>query len=345
MSLSAPPPALVPSPFSSVRPEPARTGFGGAWAFSLFVHATAAVALLMFSYWVRLAQDKPAEFTLEQPLLAGVGADLSATEAPAGSEAGLAATGAINFNLPPMPAPAPLPTPPPSAPAPVTAVLPAPVEPAPIVKSATAIPETPPPDIAKQIQKTVAKTVQQTKSDIKKQQAAQAKAEQAAAKAAAEAAKKVSYSEHVAAQGNKANPAATARPAAPTGATAKPGPRIDAASIKRGVTGGTGAQSEGQGGNALTVAERDQFETYVQILLSRIRDNHVPPAGLSDYLTVKVAMLVAANGTISNARVLQTSGDRDFDESVLDAVRRVSPIGPRPDRQAKDIVFTFRLKE
>lgn len=121
---------------------------------------------------------------------------------------------------------------------------------------------------------------------------------------------------------------------------------IDAEGIANGVLGGSAANKEGgAGGKALTREEGHELEAYFALLKTRIKENHVPPEGLSDTLSAKVEFFVAANGDLSGVRIARSSGNTDFDLSVLEACRHTQSIGPRPDGRSEMVEMTFRMRE
>jgi colicin import membrane protein len=123
-------------------------------------------------------------------------------------------------------------------------------------------------------------------------------------------------------------------------------PRIDAQGIANGVRGGSTANTRGGGGgNALTREEQSELNTYISFLLNALKEAHEPPPGVGDQLEARVTFDIAANGTITSPRIAHSSGNRDFDESVLEAFRRVRPIGPTPNGKADTWTVTFRMKE
>ncbi len=114
--------------------------------------------------------------------------------------------------------------------------------------------------------------------------------------------------------------------------------------IADGVRGGTGSAA-GAGGTALTAAERDQMEGYFALLAQRIREAQEKPDGLSSELVVRIEFQVFANGNIGAVKVIRSSGNRAFDDSVLKAIRTVRPIGARPDGKSGAKIADFRMRE
>ncbi len=123
-------------------------------------------------------------------------------------------------------------------------------------------------------------------------------------------------------------------------------PRIDQQGIAGGVRGGSTANTRGGGGGKeLTREEQSQLNTYISFLLSALKEAHEPPPGVSDQLEAKVTFDITASGSILNPRISKSSGDRAFDDSVIEAFRRVKSIGPTPDGKADTWTVTFRMKD
>ncbi len=121
---------------------------------------------------------------------------------------------------------------------------------------------------------------------------------------------------------------------------------IDAEGIREGVLGGSAEnKTSGAGGTALTREEGHELEAYFALLKARIKENHVPPEGVSDTLSAKVEFFVAADGSLSNVRIARTSGNTDFDLSVLEACRHTRSIGARPDGRSETVEMTFKMRE
>jgi colicin import membrane protein len=150
---------------------------------------------------------------------------------------------------------------------------------------------------------------------------------------------KVSYKEYL-----KKHP--TPKPAASTTARVANVPKIDTQGIVGGVKGGSTANTRGGGGgNALTREQQNQLDTYISLLIQELKNAHEPPSGVSDQLETKVTFDITASGAILSPRISRSSGNREFDESVLDAFRRVRSIGPTPTRRPDTWTVTFRMQE
>jgi colicin import membrane protein len=123
-------------------------------------------------------------------------------------------------------------------------------------------------------------------------------------------------------------------------------PRIDAQGIANGVRGGSTANTRGGGGGkALTREEQSELNTYISFLLNALKEAHEPPPGVSDTLEAKVTFDITANGAILYPRITKSSGDRAFDQSVIEAFRRVKSIGPTPNGKPDTWTVTFRMKD
>jgi colicin import membrane protein len=121
---------------------------------------------------------------------------------------------------------------------------------------------------------------------------------------------------------------------------------IDAEGIRNGVIGGSTQNKEGgAGGKALTREEMSELDAYWALLKARVKDNHVPPEGVSDSLSARVEFMVAANGDISNVRIETSSGNADFDRSVVEACEATRSIGPRPDGRSDTKSMLFKMRE
>ncbi len=123
-------------------------------------------------------------------------------------------------------------------------------------------------------------------------------------------------------------------------------PKIDTQGIIGGVAGGSTANTRGGGGGkALSREQQSQLDTYISLLIQELKKAHEPPPGVSDQLEAKVTFDITASGAILNPRISKSSGNREFDESVLDAFRRMRSIGPTPTRRPDTWTVTFRMRD
>jgi len=152
---------------------------------------------------------------------------------------------------------------------------------------------------------------------------------------------RVSYQDYL-----KKHPRPKPSTGTPTQKTVANVPRIDAQGIPGGVRGGSTANRRGGGGGkALTREEQNEFNTYITFLLSALKEAHEPPPGVSDKLEARVTFDITASGSILNPRISKSSGDRAFDDSVIEAFRRVKSIGPTPDGKSDTWTVLFRQKD
>jgi colicin import membrane protein len=284
----------------------------GAFVLSVLFHAMIIGAIFVFTV-LGNEQEKVSPKVLE--LVAGEGDNFGATVAPAlGDPAGLK----VKIPEPPKPTPEPI-------------VAPAPVEPEPS-------PMTPPPQLPKPTPTPPKPTPTPTKApdtipNFKRQ--IQRKVWAADAKAKKEVAKQRAEDER----------RAKAAAAAERKAAATRVPRIDGAGIAKGVIGGSTENTVGgAGGKALVASEGTLSERYFAMLKERVQNALDKPPGLSDDLAVTVVVHIAANGRLSNAHVVKSSGSEEFDRAVIAAFGRVT-MPEHPEHKSEDLELIFRTKE
>ena len=242
-------------------------------------------------------------------LVRGEGNNYMATEAPA-----LGTPGGVKVNIPKPPAPKPE--------TPVQAAEPTPVKPEPSPVKAAPAPVAPPTK-ATTTKAAPTKAPRTMAQEIRRQLAnADVRAKRAVAQERAEDQKRAAAAAKV--------------------------QHIDAAGIRKGVEGGSTANTEGgAGGKALTATEGAAMERYESALLAALRRalEEEKPAGLSESLMTRVEFRLNADGSITNVRITKGSGAKEFDDAVRAAFRRVGSIGPRPDKKSEDLELDFRAKE
>ncbi len=312
----------------------------GSYTASLLIHAGVVGLMFGLGWFMQTQMREPVKVF---DLVAGAGDNWAATEAPAlGSE-----SGSEDIKIPNMPATMPKiddPTPPsspePSAPIPAPEPEPLPIKPAPLPKN------TPPPDTSKATKEPAPLDTKKTtltqdfkrlqekrynrKMDqFRKQQAAA----EAKAKKEAEAAKKKMTEEEFRRQNAGKGGG---------GSIAK----IDAKGIAGGVVGGSTKNTKGgAGGTAMTAEEASLMERYYAFLKQRVKAAHIPPPGAGDRLSTTVEFHCAADGVLSRMRVVSSSGNPEFDQSVIEAFKRVRGIGARPDGKSELLEIEFKAME
>jgi len=111
---------------------------------------------------------------------------------------------------------------------------------------------------------------------------------------------------------------------------------------------GIGSASLGQGGpGGGGVVKGIEFIAYQNQMLSTIKANWAW-VGQNTNLRVVVEFQIRENGNIIALKITQPSGDPSYDESVLRAVRKSSPLPPPPEGHREDfseIKITFRPRD
>jgi colicin import membrane protein len=278
----------------------------GAYGISALIHGGVAALILFFSYAASsVVKDTPKVFEL----VAGAGDNYAATAAPAlGSETGvkLEAAPVAQAETPPAPK------------AEESPIQPAPLEKTPVTKAqvpkATTTPKPAKPakpvDLVASLKRAEMRRELNLEKKYKKEQEAEEKRQAAEAARAARV-------QH-----------------------------IDAKGIHDGVIGGSTENTKGgAGGRALTREEGSELDAYFALLLSRIKENHTPPEGVSDSLAARLEFFVAADGSLSHIRIVKSSGNHEFDRSVIEACERTRSIGARPDGRSETVQMTFKMHE
>jgi colicin import membrane protein len=276
---------------------------------------------MLFSAWVFRSD---AVNTKIMELVAGEGDNYGATEAPA-----LGDPNSTNSQ----------PLPPDAEPRTMEAVA-APTAPKPTDK--------PVPDFSKQIARVAdraeARKMKQYEKEQKAREEAERKAEEARAREEAKARQEVASNRMTKEEYDRRFPQKAG--AARTSNSSIKAPKIDTKGILGGVAGGSTANTKGgAGGTAMTREEGDMLDAYFSLLYQRLREAHEKPTGLSDLLSAMAEYRIDGDGTISNVRIIRSSGSPEFDQSVLSAFRNVGSIGPRPDRggpMIKKVLFKMR---
>ena len=119
--------------------------------------------------------------------------------------------------------------------------------------------------------------------------------------------------------------------------------------ISSGAGEGEGAAALGKGGRGGGVVKGMDFIIYKNRMEDTIKRNWVWPGQRSNRkLGVTVRWSVKDNGEIVALKIVQPSGDPAYDDSVVRAVRKSSPLPPVPEGLAKDfaeVEYTFRPED
>lgn len=119
-------------------------------------------------------------------------------------------------------------------------------------------------------------------------------------------------------------------------------PKQFRAGTKDGAKTNTGFTGPGAGGKALEATEGSLLERYLQLLKNRVRESHRSPAGTPPGIQAEVEFRITLAGDITAVRVTRSSGNPEYDRSVLDAFQAVGSIGPPPN--AKPLHHKFWVK-
>ena len=117
--------------------------------------------------------------------------------------------------------------------------------------------------------------------------------------------------------------------------------------ISSGAGEGEGAAALGKGGRGGGVVKGMEFIIYRNRLRETIQGNWVWPGQRTD-LEVTVHLGIRDNGEIVGLKIVKSSGDLSYDDSVLRALRKSSPLPPPPENFRKDFMdysITFTPKD
>lgn len=124
-------------------------------------------------------------------------------------------------------------------------------------------------------------------------------------------------------------------------------PKAETQPMSAGPGEGVGAAAPGSGGAGGGMVKAFEFLVYRNQMLRVIRDRWTWVGPRSD-LEVTVRFGIRENGQIVGLRIIRLSGDPSYDDSVLRAVAKASPLSPPPENYRKefmDVELTFRPKD
>ena len=70
-----------------------------------------------------------------------------------------------------------------------------------------------------------------------------------------------------------------------------------------------------------------------------------PSANSVKNLSVKVQFVVLSNGRIQSVKILEPSGNANFDQSILNVFKAIAQFKPTPSGQKETFVMNFKLKD
>jgi TonB family protein len=129
----------------------------------------------------------------------------------------------------------------------------------------------------------------------------------------------------------------------PTQATAPSSSRPSAGPTKINIDEVLATASPGATQSAPPV-DGSQVASYWERLVAQLRTVHEKPAGLDDGLQARVEFTLRADGTVSDVRILKSSGNDVFDASVVAAFRRLGGLGVPPAGSTGIQQITFRTR-
>ena len=87
-------------------------------------------------------------------------------------------------------------------------------------------------------------------------------------------------------------------------------------------------------------AMKNELAAYAQYIHSMAKRNWVPPQDLYEELETEISFVVSKSGVISAFRIIRSSGNSAFDNSVATTFKSIS-LMPPPDKQKHTITLTF----
>lgn len=87
-------------------------------------------------------------------------------------------------------------------------------------------------------------------------------------------------------------------------------------------------------------AMKNKLTAYAQYIHSMAKRNWVPPQDLHEELETEISFVVSKSGVISAFRIIRSSGNSAFDNSVATTFKSIS-LMPPPDKQQHTITLTF----
>lgn len=138
-----------------------------------------------------------------------------------------------------------------------------------------------------------------------------------------------------------------------TGASSAPAParQMDVSGMtqelqrKLGMPGGTNGVNPGGGGHGTGPGGGSELDRWRTIVYLTVDNSWNKPDGANPGLSATISFLVGAGGFISNIKVLKSSGDPVFDESITLTIRRLARVEPPPGGNSLTVTGTFNMTE
>lgn len=117
--------------------------------------------------------------------------------------------------------------------------------------------------------------------------------------------------------------------------------RISSGGKTGNITGGPGIPGGTKGGTGLS---NDEWSRFIISMRTIIQSNWDQPTDLyADKLYAVVEFTVSKNGTISNVRIVKSSGNSRFDATVRSAFNNTRNVGTVPSGQSEDFSLRFEM--
>ena len=117
---------------------------------------------------------------------------------------------------------------------------------------------------------------------------------------------------------------------------------VDELMESAGATAGPRGDGGGTGGSKYMIAALD---AYFNRLVNAVRAAWEMPDSVTDLLVAKVSFHLGADGSITQVKIVKSSGSTEYDDSVVDAFQHVRSIGAVPGGKAGTYVFNFKMTE
>ena len=147
-------------------------------------------------------------------------------------------------------------------------------------------------------------------------------------------------------QSNTSATPATSRLAANSGVQPGPVARIDVDGIVRGVPAGPGTSSQdGANGTAPSVPNAELSAAYIQFMIQELGRLHEKPQGVSELLTATAEFKLSAEGRILELGLVKSSGNLEFDQSVLATFRKLKLPAPPANLKPQVYRLDFTMRD
>ncbi len=95
----------------------------------------------------------------------------------------------------------------------------------------------------------------------------------------------------------------------------------------------------------MSTGEQDALMSYLSGIKAALKRAWQKPSGLSNNLKCTVRFDVSAGGKLLSPRIVSSSGNSEFDTSVLQAFKNIRNFGPTPHGRSEFIQIVFRMAD